>query len=289
MDLEEISIAFKNCNGETNKSFKGYLLDLTKTPEDYRNGFIVSNANNYILSDVEKLLSKAILNICAVDYLIKTGYFNWGFVSSYYASYFSIQALNRLQINFNTWTHHLIRCENQNYVNQDIKICLGNSSNTHKSEFKLFFQNISQIQSKRVDRFWSIGLNRFSDGDEALLRNEINYSISEDYYYELQSNFSLSKFNKIINDNKKSPFEARESINDPVNYARKHLQISISRIRVICYILNHVANHNSEYQSYFKRNMNGRINSIKQKYPNLSIWMLELLNSWLLFETIEHD
>jgi len=290
MDLDEILITFKNCNGETNKSFKNHLLDLSKTPDDYKNSFIVSNANNYILSDIEKLLSKAILNICAVDHLLKVGYFNWGFVSSYYASYFSIQALNRLQINFNTWiNNHSVRCTVENYSNQDIRICIANSSNTHKSEFNLFFQNISQLQANNVDRFWNMGLNSFIDGDEAFLRNEINYSISESYYYELQSNFDLSKFNKIINDNKKSPFEKEEIINDPINYARKHLKLSTSRIRVICYILNYIANGNSEYQSYFRRNMTRRINSIKGKYPNLSTWMLELLSIWLQFEAIEHD
>lgn len=287
MDLEEISIAFKNCNGDANKSFKSYLLELTKTPEDYKNGFVISHANNYILADIEKLLSKAIINVCASDSLLKLGYFSWGFVTSYYSGYFSIQALNRLEINFNTWTHHLVRCENKNYVNQDIKIKIANFSNTHQSEFNLFFENINQIKSLEIDRFWNMGLNRFSQGDEASLRNEINYSISEEYYYELKLDLNLNKFQKIINDNKKSPFSIKEDINDPFNYSRHHLKLSMSRIRVICYILNYMANQNSEYQSYFKRNMLRRINSVKEKYPSLSGWILELLNSWLCFEVVE--
>jgi len=287
MDLEEISIAFKSCNGDANKSFKDYLLDLSKPPEDYKNGFIVSNANNYILADIEKLLSKAIVNVCATDYLLKMGHFSWGFITSYYSGYFSIQAINRLQINFNTWTSHLIRCKNQNYVNQDIMICLANKSNTHQSEFNLFSQNIEQIKRIEVDRFWNIGLNEFSHGDEPSLRNDINYSISEKYYYELKLSLDLAKFSKIINDNKKSPFKMREDVIDPFNYSRHHLKVSVSRVRVVCYILNYIANQSSEYESYFKRNMNNRLRSLSQKYPDLSDWILELLNDWLCFKSIE--
>ena len=88
LGFEEISIAFRNCNGDAKFSFKEYLKNLYKSKEDYERGFIITDANNYILTDIEKLLSKAILNICATDYLIKKGYFSWGFVTSYYANYF---------------------------------------------------------------------------------------------------------------------------------------------------------------------------------------------------------
>jgi hypothetical protein len=88
LNFEEIAIAFRNCNGDAKFSFKEYLKTLYKSKDDYERGFIISDANNYILTDIEKLLSKAILNICATDYLIKCGYFSWGFVTSYYANFF---------------------------------------------------------------------------------------------------------------------------------------------------------------------------------------------------------
>ncbi|NES80102.1 MAG: hypothetical protein F6K10_00470 [Moorea sp. SIO2B7] len=88
LTFEEIAIAFRNCNGDSKSSFKDYLKNLYKSKENYDNGFILSNVNNYILTDIEKLLDKSILNICATDDLIIKGYFSWGFVTSYYANFF---------------------------------------------------------------------------------------------------------------------------------------------------------------------------------------------------------
>ncbi|MFM8006321.1 MAG: hypothetical protein ACKO86_15570, partial [Dolichospermum sp.] len=102
LTFEEIAIAFNNCNSDAKISFKDYLIKKDKSKGDYEQGFIISNVNNYILTDIEKLLSKAILNICAADNLIKQGYFSWGFVTSYYANFFLIQGLNRTQLNFTT-------------------------------------------------------------------------------------------------------------------------------------------------------------------------------------------
>jgi hypothetical protein len=90
LTFEEIAIAFSNCNSDAKISFKDYLVNLYKSKEDYEKGFIVSDVNNYILTDIEKLVSKAVLNICAADNLIRKGYFSWGFVTSYYANFFLI-------------------------------------------------------------------------------------------------------------------------------------------------------------------------------------------------------
>ena len=290
MNLEEIAIAFKNCNGDANQSFKDYLIGLSKPPQEYENGLIISKANNYILTDVEKLLSKAIINLCASDLLLKKGYFNWGFVTSYYSSFFSIQALNRLQLNFNTWTNFSIICQNKNYSQQELKLTkVDASKNSHETQFQLFFNNyVVWKNSKGIDRFWNLALQSFEYGGEPKLRNEINYSISNEYYYEL--NLDKNKFLKIIKDNKNSPFDKNnEAINDPINHSRNHLKISISRIRVISYILNYLANENNEYNSYFQRNMKIRKESIDQRYSNLSVWIKLLLEEWLHFQLIEKD
>jgi hypothetical protein len=93
---------------------------------------------------------------------------------------------------------------------------------------------------------------------------------------------------KIIKDNKNSPFDKNnEVINDPINYSRHHLKITMSRIRVISYILNYLANENNEYNSYFQRNMKIRKKSIDQRYSNLSVWIKLLLEDWLQFQLIE--
>ena len=290
MNLEEIAIAFKNCNGDANQSFKNYLIGLSKPPQEYEKGLIISKANNYILTDIEKLLSKAIINLCASDLLLKKGYFNWGFVTSYYSSFFSIQALNRLQLNFNTWTDFSIICQNKNYSQQELKLTkVDASKNSHETQFQLFFNNyVVWKNSKSIDRFWNLALQSFKYGGEPKLRNEINYSISNEYYYEL--NLDKNKFFKIIKDNKSSPFNKNnEVISEPINYSRHHLKITMSRIRVISYILNYLANENNEYNSYFKRNMNIRKKSIAQHYSNLSDWIKLLLEDWLQFQLIEKD
>ena len=63
LGFEEIAIAFRNCNGDAKFSFKTYLKEIDKQKSDYEKGFIISDANNYILADIEKLLSKAPIQI----------------------------------------------------------------------------------------------------------------------------------------------------------------------------------------------------------------------------------
>ncbi|MBW4557849.1 MAG: hypothetical protein KME59_18300 [Trichormus sp. ATA11-4-KO1] len=122
LNFEEIAIAFTNCNGDAKVSFKDYLINLYKSKEDYETGFIISNVNNYILTDIEKLLSKSVLNICATDYLIKQGYFSWGFVTSYYANFFLVQGLNRTQLSFTTWVARSVNCHGKDYLKKNIYI-----------------------------------------------------------------------------------------------------------------------------------------------------------------------
>lgn len=52
LTFEEIAIAFSNCNSDAKTSFKNYLVNLYKSKEDYEKGFIISNVNNYILTDI---------------------------------------------------------------------------------------------------------------------------------------------------------------------------------------------------------------------------------------------
>ena len=57
LNFEEIAIAFKSCNSDASFSFKEHLKRLNKQKIDYEHGFTITEANNYILTDIEKLLS----------------------------------------------------------------------------------------------------------------------------------------------------------------------------------------------------------------------------------------
>ncbi|WP_414569574.1 hypothetical protein [Nostoc sp. CCY 9925] len=247
LTFEEIAIAFSNCNGDAKRSFKEYLKELYKSKEDYEKGFIISDANNYILTDIEKLLSKAVLNICSTDHLIKKGYFSWGFVTSYYSNFFLIQGLNRTQLNFTTWVSRSVDCQEKDYQKKDIYIKgIANSVDEHQRQFKRFFENFSDFRNRRgIDRFWNIGIKSFELGNESEIRNTINYEISPDAFYELD--LDIQEFNKIIRDNQYCPFKEDKENSKILNYSRKNLKLAIARLRMLSYVLNVIAIRNIEY------------------------------------------
>jgi hypothetical protein len=289
MNLSEISIAFKNCNGDVKSSFKDFLINQNFGKEELTNGITIQKANNYILRDVNYLVNKSILNICACDLLIKKGYFHWGFITSYYSNFFSIQSLNRLKLNFNTWTNSGIDCTLVNYNNQELEVKFSNSSGgSHESQFNRFYENYQNFRNRKsIDRYWGLGIHPFKMRFEALLRNEINYQIEESFYYEL--NLDYDDFIRIIEDNKNDPSKTRSVIKSPINYSLPNLELALARLRVNLYILNYIANANIEYKSYFIRDNKARIKNIKLKYPNCSLWILEKFEEWLTFQEIETD
>jgi hypothetical protein len=265
---------------------------LYKSKEDYEKGFIISDVNNYILTDIEKLLSKAVLNICAADNLIKQGYFSWGFVTSYYANFFLIQGLNRTQLNFTTWVSRSIDCVEKDYRKKNLHIIgIANSSDEHQRQFKRFFENFSHFRNRKgIDRYWNIGIQSFELGNESEIRNRINYEIRIDAFYELD--LDIVEFRKIIRDNQYSPFtEYKENSQKFDNYSRRNLKLAIARLRMLTYTLNFIAVRNLEYQSYYQRNMKNRLKAIDDKYPDVSKWIKELFQKWLIFdsELVEED
>jgi len=289
LNFEETAIAFINCNGDAKRSFKEYLIDLPyKSKEDYEKGFIISNANNYVLTDIEKLLSKAVLNICATDHLIKQGYFSWGFVTSYYANFFLIQGLNRTQLSFTTWVFRSIDCCGKNYQNQNIHIkAIATSTDEHQRQFKRFFENFKYFRNRAgIDRFWNIGIQPFELGNEPEIRNKINYEILPDAFDELD--LHLPDFHKIIQENQLSPFKEQSR---KTNFSRQNLKLAMARLRMLTYILNIIAIRNREYQSYYQRNMKKRLEGIQIKYPGVSNWIKEQFEKWLIFdsELVEQD
>ncbi|BAZ82661.1 hypothetical protein PN497_02240 [Sphaerospermopsis kisseleviana CS-549] len=292
LTFEEIAIAFSNCNSDAKTSFKNHLVNLYKSKEDYEKGFIISDVNNYILTDIEKLLSKAVLNICAADNLIKQGYFSWGFVTSYYANFFLIQGLNRTQLNFTTWVSRSIDCVEKDYRKKNLHIIgIANSSDEHQRQFKRFFENFSHFRNRKgIDRYWNIGIQSFELGNESEIRNRINYEIRIDAFYELD--LDIVEFRKIIRDNQYSPFtEYKENSQKFDNYSRRNLKLAIARLRMLTYTLNFIAVRNLEYQSYYQRNMKNRLKAIDDKYPDVSKWIKELFQKWLIFdsELVEED
>lgn len=289
MNLSEIAISFKRCTGYAPSSFKDYLISLDLSPEEVSNGVVITNANNHIFRDIELLLNKALINLCASDLLLKQGYFNWAFVTSYYSSFYSIQALNRLQLNFNTWTHSGLECSWQNFFLQELKVKeANNSSGSHESQFNKFYVNYNDFRyRKSIDRFWTLGIRNFKIRPETTVRNDINYSIEDFYYYELDLDSAI--FDKIIADNKIDPAGRTLVVSKPLNYALPNTELALARIRIILYILNYIANSNIEYKTYFGTRCSKRLKAIHKKYPALSGWILSRLTEWLQFIEVETD
>jgi len=287
MNLEEMSLAFRGCTGNAPESWKNHLLKANITSDELEAGFTLSEGINYILSDIEKLLSKAILNIASADLALTNGHFSWGFVTSYYSNFYSVQALNRMMLNFSTWTDKGIKCEIKNYITQEIGILSANkSTGSHESQFQLFYSNYSYYRNvKSVDRYWNIGVSPFILRPEARLRNELNYSIEPFYYYELE--LDKNTFEKIIKDNLKSPFTKPNKVTSPVNYGHRNLQLAVSRVRVIAYFLNYLANSSAEYRSYFESRCEKRKKELNDKFPNLSKWIVDLLDVWLKYDDLQ--
>ncbi|MDB9447589.1 hypothetical protein [Anabaena sp. CS-542/02] len=285
LNFEEIAIAFTKCNGDAKVSFKDYLTNLYKSKEDYETGFIISDVNNYILTDIEKLLSKAVLNICSSDNLIKQGYFSWGFVTSYYANFFLVQGLNRTQLSFTTWVSRSVNCHGKDYLKKNIYIkAIANSTDEHQRQFQRFFENFKHFRSRSgIDRFWNIGIQPFELGNESEIRNKINYEIYPDAFYELD--LDVQDFNKIIQENEISPFKQDNQKSRIINYSRQNLKLAMARLRMLTYILNIIAIRNREYQSYYQRNMKNRLKAIELKYPHVSQWIQREFQNWLIFDS----
>jgi hypothetical protein len=290
MTLSEISIAFNGCNGNVNKSFKEFIIDQELNETDLESGFEVNDSYNYILGDVEKLLDKTLINICASNLLLAKGYFNWGYVTSYYANFFITQGLNRLMLNFTTFNKSTIICSSKNYSQKSLTLKKNNkSNNSHESQFQMYYENFKHFQSlKSIDRYWNIGIRAFKLKDEAHLRNIINYQIEKNIYYELDIDLVL--FNNIIYDNINYKFDSKKlTISKPQNYSIHNLELALSRLRICTYILNYIANDNNEYKNYLiSRNLK-RIKNIKEKYINLDPKVESKIIDWLTFEEIETE
>jgi hypothetical protein len=290
MTLSEISIAFNGCNGNVNKSFKEFIIDQELNETDLESGFEVNDSYNYILGDVEKLLDKTLINICASNLLLAKGYFNWGYVTSYYANFFITQGLNRLMLNFTTFNKSTIICSSKNYSQKSLTLKKNNkSNNSHESQFQMYYENFKHFQSlKSIDRYWNIGIRAFKLKDEAHLRNIINYQIEKNIYYELDIDLAL--FNNIISDNVNYKFDSKKlSISKPQNYSIHNLELALSRLRICTYILNYIANDNNEYKNYLKSRNLKRIKNIKEKYINLDPKVESKIIDWLTFEEIETE
>jgi hypothetical protein len=176
-------------------------------------------------------------------------------------------------------------------VHQEVKFLKADQSKgSHENQFHLFFENYQMFKNRTgIDRYWNIGLQSSRYGFEPGIRNEVNYSVSEKHFNELT--LSPNEHRRILKQLLKSPFldGQKHHKNSIDNIARNSLMICLSRIRMIAYILNFLANSNNEYQSYFIRNVNSRIDSINNNYPNRSDWIYKLLEEWLCFSPLETD
>lgn len=283
MQLWEISLAFNKCTGEENNSFKQYLQNLYISEEELISGKIIKGSFNYILADVEKLITKIISNIISSYLLNKEGMLSWGYVTSYYANYFSFQALNRLHLNFLSYTDSLYLCTFTNYLNNELLIKKSDSSKTHLREYQLYAEKRNKMSmEKSPDRLWSIANSKFKFGDEVSLRNEINYSITPNNFSEFL--MTKEQFLNIKQKHLNSPLAERSIRTPEADYSNESLKYSLSRLRVIIFILNRIANDSNLYQSYYVRRNRERIRSITTNFgSDLPDWMSEYFSSTLTF------
>jgi hypothetical protein len=55
---------------------------------------------------------------------------------------------------------------------------------------------------------------------------------------------------------------------------------------MLTYTLNVIAIRNLEYKSYYQRNMTKRLQSIEEKYRDLSAWINQYFHNWLIFAPV---
>ncbi|ULH30888.1 hypothetical protein [Leptospira weilii] len=289
MQLWEIALAFNKCTGDEIKSFKNYFHDLYLSNSELDNGVVVKGSYNFILSDVEKLITKIISNLISSFLLNKEGMISWGYVTAYYANYFSFQALNRLHLNFISYSESLYSCTFINYINNELLVKKSDTSKTHIREYQLYAEKRNKMSlESSPDRLWSIANSRFTFGDEVNLRNEINYSISQDNFSEFL--MTKTEFDQLKSHYKNSPFIKPLDLDKEFRYSYESMKYGLSRLRVIMYILNKIANESNLYSSYYIRRNNHRLRSIEENFKNeLPMWMVQYFNEILIFLEMDKE
>lgn len=283
MQLWEIVLAFQNCNGESSIGFKQYLIT-DEIIELEGEEFETSNCYNYILSDVEKLLTKSILNLLSSDAALQKGLYSWSYVSSYYASHFIFQAINRLHLDFSVYVNSYFNCRYKNYLDQTLIIKRGDkSSDTHQREYSQYYQKVANMKTiPSPDRYWNLACSAFPNGNEVSLRNDINYVLNKNSYNEFElTNIELDR---MIGELTSDPFNTRMRSGQVADVAHLSMKYAASRIRSLIFILNKIANGSSIYRSYFQKNIHNRKSKITTFFDDkASEWLVEFLNRILVF------
>ncbi len=282
--LEDIAYYFRNCTGETNFTLKEFLRDNYYLKND-NDIYINKSLNNYIFSDIHILLKKAITNILAGDNLLQKSFSSWAFVTCYYSNFFTIQALNRLSLNFDLHLNNYYDVKLLNAVKHEYKFTKASkSSSSHQSQFDKFYTNFNHFKNKKsINRSWNIGIRNYKDGSETILRNEINYTISKNHFDELL--IELPKFKRNIVEFQKDPKDSNLSI--PYKYSHTILELALCRIEMILYLLNYIANKNKEYYSYYLKYNTSINKNIIDKYSSCSKYLIERLEKACIYNELK--
>lgn len=284
LTLDEIAYSFKNCTGETSVPLKEYLSNnILKDSDD--DTYVISNLSNHILNDITILLRKSITNILAADSILLTGSSSWGFVTTYYSNFFAVQALNRLSLNFNIHLNQYYNIKISNYTKGDFQFKkVSASSGSHQNQFDKFYNNFSIYKNiKSINKSWNIGIRGFKDGSETMLRNLINYSISNYYYDELICD--IPTYKKRIKEFEKDPIISK--LEKPYKFSHSNLELALCRIEMIFYILNYLANKNIYYKSYYNKFLSGLKQNIQSKFNNNSNYLVERIINNCTYKDLE--
>lgn len=279
VELDDVISTFCNFNEEAPYNLSEYLNhnpDLIPMDKE-----MVSEAEGlarYILKDIDKLFDKSLLNLCSCDYLLNKGYFSWAVITAYYAGFFAVQALNRLQLKFYTFLNSQSVLIESIDFNDKFKLKIKNSKDSHQREFDLFMTSYSG-DVMGLEPFWRIGISKIDDRlSEPKLRNMTNYNLGKEYFNELD--LSGEEFNRCIKTSGKR-LEFSNSLGEEKLLARKFLQVAACRMKMIKTYLLMISKKNIVYSLYFKRNNKKRYEEITRKYQLASGWIKSFMREVL--------
>lgn len=277
MRLDEIPIFFNDCSGE-GEFFSSFLRDQTPRPLSPPPSSVLGGVANYILTDVEFLFDKSLINIISAHELAKNGFFSWAAVTSYYSSFFSVQAINRLNVNFITRKPRFLLCQATSGI-EGGEVIISTPPSTlenHKIEFSYFNQNVSSVAfSDLLGNYGTLGLSTSGTSSDSDLRNQINYLIDRAHFYELA--IEEATYQAIKGANILSPFQNTTNNSLGVNHYNYFMKRAIARLYGVNYFLSLIADYSRYYRSFYENRMRNRIESMNTRFEPMSNWLKDEL------------
>ncbi len=194
---------FKNFTCSSDKTVNEVIVEFVSSEQS------IFTLDDYLLSDVVRLLEKSILNKLSSDLQFKNNYWSWGFVTVYYSNFYLAQILNRLSNKFYIFANKNINKEiSYDTTSGAYYFGQNNGDNTHQREFKLLKSNYSKLKTftdsqllpilittklQTKDEVWKYTFDNIIKESE--IRNIINYQLK--HYREIElKNKTIDSYKK---------------------------------------------------------------------------------------------